>query len=159
MWDPPRPGLQPMCLALAGRLSTTAPPGKPLSYIYSKIKIIFCSVSHHPYLSFCWIIPISMQTYYFTHLKKSKSKIINCPLGPHPPLQLPHFSASLYSKTLLKVTSICTLYLFSSIFSWTHAKQSFIHCSLKQHLLPCPQSILTLPHSIFGAAACESWKV
>ena len=30
MWDPPRPGLKPVSPALAGRLSTTAPPGKPL---------------------------------------------------------------------------------------------------------------------------------
>ena len=29
MWDPPRPGLEPMSPALAGGLSTTAPPGKP----------------------------------------------------------------------------------------------------------------------------------
>ena len=29
MWDPPRPGLEPVPPALAGRLSTTAPPGKP----------------------------------------------------------------------------------------------------------------------------------
>ena len=29
MWDPPRPGLEPAFPALAGRLSTTAPPGKP----------------------------------------------------------------------------------------------------------------------------------
>ena len=29
MWDPPRPGLEPMSPAPAGRLSTTAPPGKP----------------------------------------------------------------------------------------------------------------------------------
>ena len=28
-WDPPRPGLEPMSPALAGRLSTTEPPGKP----------------------------------------------------------------------------------------------------------------------------------
>ena len=31
MWDPPRPGLEPASPALAGRFSTTAPPGKPLS--------------------------------------------------------------------------------------------------------------------------------
>ena len=30
MWDPPGPGLEPVFPALAGRLSTTAPPGKPL---------------------------------------------------------------------------------------------------------------------------------
>ena len=29
MWDPPRPGLEPVFPALAGRPSTTAPPGKP----------------------------------------------------------------------------------------------------------------------------------
>ena len=30
MWDPPGPGLEPACPELAGRFSTTAPPGKPL---------------------------------------------------------------------------------------------------------------------------------
>ena len=29
MWDLPRPGLEPVYPALAGRFSTTAPPGKP----------------------------------------------------------------------------------------------------------------------------------
>ena len=32
MWDLPRPGLQPVSPALAGRFSTTAPPGKPHDY-------------------------------------------------------------------------------------------------------------------------------
>ena len=31
MWDLPRPGLEPVFPALAGRFSTTAPPGKPLT--------------------------------------------------------------------------------------------------------------------------------
>ena len=31
MWDLPRPGLKPMSPALAGRCSTTAPPGMPSS--------------------------------------------------------------------------------------------------------------------------------
>ena len=31
MWDLPRPGLEPVSPALAGRFSTTAPPGKPRS--------------------------------------------------------------------------------------------------------------------------------
>ena len=30
MWDLPRPGLEPVCPALAGRFSTTVPPGKPM---------------------------------------------------------------------------------------------------------------------------------
>ena len=32
-WDPPRPGLEPASPELAGRLSTTAPPGKPHSSV------------------------------------------------------------------------------------------------------------------------------
>ena len=32
-WDPPRPGLEPVSPALAGRFSTTAPPGKPVNTI------------------------------------------------------------------------------------------------------------------------------
>ena len=37
MWDPPRPGLEPVSPALAGRLSTTAPPGKPARSIFEEI--------------------------------------------------------------------------------------------------------------------------
>ena len=33
MWDPPRPGLEPVPPALAGRFSTTAPPGKPCIFL------------------------------------------------------------------------------------------------------------------------------
>ena len=33
MWDLPRPGLEPVSPALAGRFSTTAPPGKPLAFL------------------------------------------------------------------------------------------------------------------------------
>ena len=32
MWDLPGPGLEPVSPALAGRFSTTAPPGKPLIF-------------------------------------------------------------------------------------------------------------------------------
>ena len=34
MWDLPRPGLEPVSPALAGRFSTTAPPGKPFIHSY-----------------------------------------------------------------------------------------------------------------------------
>ena len=34
MWDPPRPGLEPVSPALAGRFPTTAPPGKPSCFIF-----------------------------------------------------------------------------------------------------------------------------
>ena len=45
MWDPPRPGLEPASPALAGRFSTTAPPGKP--------NLIDFNV-RFPELDFCW---------------------------------------------------------------------------------------------------------
>ena len=35
MWDLPRPGLEPVSPALAGRFLTTAPPGKPLISFYN----------------------------------------------------------------------------------------------------------------------------
>ena len=33
-WDLPRPGLEPVSPALAGRFSTTAPPGKPSTSVF-----------------------------------------------------------------------------------------------------------------------------
>ena len=36
MWDLPRPGLEPVSPALAGRFSTTAPPGKPSNPYFNK---------------------------------------------------------------------------------------------------------------------------
>ena len=36
MWDLPRPGLEPASPALAGRFSTTAPPGKPRVFFQRK---------------------------------------------------------------------------------------------------------------------------
>ena len=35
MWDLPRPGLEPVSPALAGRFLTTAPPGKPSSMCFN----------------------------------------------------------------------------------------------------------------------------
>ena len=35
MWDLPRPGLEPVSPALAGRLPTTAPPGKPHPFTFN----------------------------------------------------------------------------------------------------------------------------
>ena len=46
MWDLPRPGLEPVSPALAGRFSTTAPPGKPLTVVLICISLIISSVEH-----------------------------------------------------------------------------------------------------------------
>ena len=43
MWDPPRPGLEPVSPALAGRLSTTAPPGKPEILGFDCLFALVCS--------------------------------------------------------------------------------------------------------------------
>ena len=57
MWDLPRPGLEPVFPALAGRFSTTAPPGKPLK-IYPNIGYVHkapCSfIKYSPnYKTYC----------------------------------------------------------------------------------------------------------
>ena len=41
-WDPPRPGLEPASPALAGRFSTTAPPGKPQA-LFLMLSLKTCS--------------------------------------------------------------------------------------------------------------------
>ena len=51
MWDLPRPGLEPVSPALAGRFSTTAPPGKPrhsniIQSISTAVKIL-CALPIH----------------------------------------------------------------------------------------------------------------
>ena len=38
MWDPPRPGLEPVSPALVGRLSTTVPPGKPCGKLLTEAR-------------------------------------------------------------------------------------------------------------------------
>ena len=56
MWDPPRPGLEPVSPAPAGRLSTTAPPGKP-SCVILRMEIIppptQISITYHPGHIYC----------------------------------------------------------------------------------------------------------
>ena len=46
MWDPPRPGLEPVSSELAGRFSTTAPPGKPPFYFFNMTMENFTYVAH-----------------------------------------------------------------------------------------------------------------
>ena len=44
MWDLPRPGLEPVSPALAGRFSTTVPPGKPPINFNGIIPIAFSGI-------------------------------------------------------------------------------------------------------------------
>ena len=47
MWDLPRPGLEPASPALAGRLSTTAPPGKPYLFFFSLSKSLCLDIQYY----------------------------------------------------------------------------------------------------------------
>ena len=59
MWDPPRPGLEPVSPASAGRLSTTAPPGKPCWFFN-----IFLVSSKVPCSLFVFSIPSFTSVYF-----------------------------------------------------------------------------------------------
>ena len=71
MWDLPRPGLEPVSLALAGRLSTTAPPGKPNFFII--IKYLFIVFVTHlvckSILAYLNIVNL-FKTIYYLHMIK-----------------------------------------------------------------------------------------
>ena len=61
MWDLPRPGLEPVSPALAGRFSTTAPPGKPekalfLTIIYTYVYIEAYNYMYISYKLYCYIL-------------------------------------------------------------------------------------------------------
>ena len=57
MWDPPRPGLEPVSPALAGRPSTTAPPGKPIdTYILIQILFHYRLLQDTEYSSLCYTV-------------------------------------------------------------------------------------------------------
>ena len=51
MWDLPRPGLEPVSPALAGRFSTTAPQGKPGSFLIQQILLSTYSVLDNTHLN------------------------------------------------------------------------------------------------------------
>ena len=71
MWDLPRPGLEPVSPALAGRLSTTAPPGKPRL-------CSFLSLHFHPYTS------RSKAVYGLRGVARNREPfLVPSPLSPH----------------------------------------------------------------------------
>ena len=62
MWDLPGPGIEPVVPALAGRFLTTAPPGKPLSFITIinrglnvQITVLDMLMKHNKHLTFAML--------------------------------------------------------------------------------------------------------
>ena len=65
MWDHPRPGHEPVSPALAGRFSTTAPPGKPLHCL---LTLNVTLVLYH--LLLAWLHFVIEQFYFFNKILK-----------------------------------------------------------------------------------------
>ena len=55
MWDLPRPGLESLSPALAGRFSTAAPPGKPYVYVFNS-PVMQCFVSSYSLFFFLLLL-------------------------------------------------------------------------------------------------------
>ena len=65
MRDLPRPGLEPMSPALAGRFSTTAPPGKPHTLtLFKEIQRVLCFPSNLSSVLCCNLSQVSKRPLY-----------------------------------------------------------------------------------------------
>ena len=74
MWDLPRPGLEPVSPALAGRFSTTAPPGKP--------GIAILKVESDPMF---FPPPIFLLGLWIIQIIKGSNIFLHCEIQPGPP--------------------------------------------------------------------------
>ena len=93
MWDLPRPGLEPMSPALAGRFSTTAPPGKPyllsfqfvFQFQYSRNTGIFNRYpSGKNFISQNAMLLGSPFCFSLTYAPYFQSYLVHRPPAPHP---------------------------------------------------------------------------
>ena len=101
MWDLPRPGLEPVSPALAGRLPTPAPPGKPHIFFLTFFSImVYYRILNISYLC-CTVGPCCW----------SILCIIAYICSPQPPTpSLPHLSPSLATRGLFSID--VSLFLF-----------------------------------------------
>ena len=79
MWDLPRPGLEPVSPALAGRFSTTAPPGKPTSSIFAIKDNFLIIVNVVPFIKIIFYCPVyaynTVQIMYCRVIKKTGFRV------------------------------------------------------------------------------------
>ena len=83
MWDLPGPGLEPVSPALAGRFSTTVPPGKPFLEVlkHNQGLALPSSVpSSHPLWFVVSVVALTVKIHsYEEHMQKHRKVT----LGPH----------------------------------------------------------------------------
>ena len=63
MWNLPRPGLEPMSPALAGRFSITAPPGKPGLQTFNEAAYLTAAFPFQGYSLFLFLLPFPTSFY------------------------------------------------------------------------------------------------
>ena len=108
MWDPPRPGLEPMSPALAGRLSTTEPPGKPQE-VFLKIIISLLLHSKHYMKLILGIRWYCMNLLSVFHLKVSSESL---PRQSHMYFLFSHFKIFLLIFSIfLKISKLYIKYI------------------------------------------------
>ena len=116
MWDLPRPGLEPVSPALAGRFSTTAPPGKPtqlFSYLVWTLAPLsdrwFANIFSHPVGCLFILLMVSLvvrKAFHFMESHFSISAFVACDFGDKVYYVTP--LPSVRSKAQQEVTGIPT---------------------------------------------------
>ena len=142
MWDLPRPGLEPVSPALAGRFSTTAPPGKPLYLFNIVIRRLltcgfapYCRIYHfvfHMRFDIGWIADMENheeeEIFNFIYLVEGKvrwvgnftySALFLCKMNIYKQVQQHAFCFSDYFSPLLRYT--CNkLHIFKQFVKFWH---------------------------------------
>ena len=113
-WDLPRPGFEPASPALAGRFSTTAPPGKPLcmffASVYSPVKWLFMSFTYFLIGFFFFFNSWALRVFMYSRVSKAfvRYVIYKC--------LLPICSLSFYPLHRAKVFNFDEVHLISFSF-------------------------------------------
>ena len=133
MWDLPRPGLEPVCPALAGRFSTTAPPGKPFPLVFEVLHNLGLPSLTNPILPDSKIrSPESITSGLFSVFSTSYAYpysghgLICCPVLEPPPFSCPAtpITAIIHHADCLNISSL------NPCFNYTSCIYFGISCSL-----------------------------
>ena len=136
MWDLPRPGLEPVSPALAGRFSTTAPPGKPSCIIFWSFS--FFHLLHYIFLGLFSDVEPPGSSLIFLLFFPSIAHLFVCLLSD---------KCQLYLLNLLLNFKILAIFLYSKCFALLLSFNGyfifFYFCSIFS-FAPCIVSFLSL---------------